>query len=159
MVKYLNGWEMSKEIKNCKVYVRSFPGAKVQCMEDYKKPSIRDEPDHFIVHVGTNDLNSEVSSKSIVESIVDLAMSLKTESNDVSVSNIVLRTDNSLLNQKGSEVNSHLKHLCEERNLYLIDNTKKFRSHHLNKGKLHLNRKGSKLINDTFVRQLSHVLN
>ena len=95
-------------------------------MNDYKKPAIRDEPDHFIVHVGANDLNSEVSSKSIAESIEDLVMSLKTESNDVSVSNIVLRTDNSLLNQKGSEVNSHLKDLCEERDLYLIDNTKKF---------------------------------
>ena len=159
MVKHLNGWEMSKMIRNCKVYVRSFPGAKVQCMDDYKKPSVRDKPDHFIIHVGANDLNSEVSPKSIAESIVDLAMSLKTESNDVSVSNIILRTDNSLLNQKGCEVNSHLKNLCEERNLYLIDNTKKFRSHHLNKGKLHLNRKGSKLLNDTFIRQLSHVLN
>ena len=94
-------------------------------MDDYKKPSIRDEPDHFIVHVGTDDLNSEVSSKSIAESIVDLAMSLKTESNDVNVSNIVLRPDNSLLNQKGSEVNSHLKQLWEERNLYLIGNPKK----------------------------------
>ena len=143
MVKHLNGWEMSKKTKNCKVYVRSFPAAKVQCMNDYKKPSVRDKPDHFIIHVGTNDLNSEVSPKSIAESIVDLAMSLKTESNDVTVSNITLRTDNSLLNQKGCEVNSHLKDLCEERNLYLIDNTKKFRSHHLNKGKLHLNRKGS----------------
>ena len=30
MVKHLNGWEMSKKIKNCKVYVRSFPGAKVR---------------------------------------------------------------------------------------------------------------------------------
>ena len=30
MVKHLNGWEMSKKIKNCKVYVRSFPSAKVQ---------------------------------------------------------------------------------------------------------------------------------
>ena len=127
-------------------------------MDDYKKPSIRDEPDHFIVHVGKNDLNLEVSSKSIAESIVDLATSLKTESNNVSVSNIILRIDNSLLNQKGSEINSHLKQLCEERNLYLIDSTKKFRSHHLNKGKLHLNRKGSKLLNDTFIRQLSRVL-
>ena len=53
MVKHLTGWEMFKNIKNCKVYVRSFPGAKLQCMDDYKKPSIRDEPDHFIVHVGT----------------------------------------------------------------------------------------------------------
>ena len=38
MAKHLNGWEMSKKIKNCKVYVRSFPGTKVRCMEDYKKP-------------------------------------------------------------------------------------------------------------------------
>ena len=87
--------EMSKKMKNCKVYVRRFPGAKVQCMDDYKKPSIRDKPDHFVIHVETNDLNSEVSPKSIAESIVDLAMPLKTESNDVSVSNIILRTDNS----------------------------------------------------------------
>ena len=141
------------------VYVRSFPDAKVQCMDDYKKPSVKDKPDHFIIHVETNNLNSEVSPKSIAESIVDLAMSLKTESNDVSVSNIILRTDNSLLNQIGCELNSHLKDLCEEKNLYLTDNTKMFRSHHLNKSKLHLNRKGSKLLNDTFIRQLSHVLN
>ena len=51
-------------------------------MDDYKKPSMRDGPDHFIIYVETNDLNSEVSSKSIAESVVDLAMSLKTESND-----------------------------------------------------------------------------
>ena len=159
MVKYLNGWETSEKIKNCKVYVPSFPGAKVQCMDDYKKPSIRDKPYYFIIHVRTNDLNSEVSPKFIAESIEDLAMSLKTESNDVSVSNIILRTENSLLNQKGCEVNSHMKDLCEERNLYLTDNTKKFGSHHLNKGKLHLNRKRSKLLNDTFIRQLSHFLN
>ena len=130
MIKHLNGWEMSKKIRNCKVYVRSFPSAKVQCMDDYQKPSIRDKPDHFIIQIGTNDLNSKVSSKSNAESIVDLAMSLKTKSNDVSVSNIILRTDNSLLKQKRCEVNWHLKDLCEERNLYLIDNTKKFRSCH-----------------------------
>ena len=100
-----------------------------------------------------------MSSKSNAELIVDLAMFLKTESSHVSVSNIVLRTENPLLNDIVSEVNLHLKDLCEERNLYLIDNTKSFRSHHLNKGKLHLNRKGSKLLNDTFIRKMSHVPN
>ena len=59
---------------------------------------MRDKPDYFIIHVRTNDFNSEVSPKSIAESIVDLAMSLKTKSNDVSGSNIILRTGNSLLN-------------------------------------------------------------
>ena len=147
---------MSRKIRNCKVYVRSFPGAKVRCMDDYKKPSIRDKPDHFIRHIGNNDFNSEVSPKSIAESIVDLTLSLKTGLNDVSVSNI-LRTDNSLFNQKGYEVNLHLKDFCEERSLYLIDNTKKFRSHHLSKGKLHLNRERYKLLNDTLIGQLSHI--
>ena len=70
MVKHLNGWEMSNKIKNCKLYVRSFPGAKEKYMDYYKKPSIRDKLDHFVIPVGTNDLNSEMSSKFIAESIV-----------------------------------------------------------------------------------------
>ena len=41
-----------------------------------------------------------MSLKPIAESRVDLAISLKTESNVVSVSNIVLKTDNPVLNQK-----------------------------------------------------------
>ena len=52
-------------------------------MDDYKKLSIQDETDHFIVHVGTKDQNSEVSLKSIAESIVGLTIPMKTESNDV----------------------------------------------------------------------------
>ena len=89
---------------------------------------------------------SQVSSKSVTESIGNSAMSLKTESNDAGVSNIILRTDNSLLNQKGCEV-------------IWKDNTKKVRSHHSNKDKLHLNRKWFKLLDDTFIRQLSYILN
>ena len=54
-----------------------------QYIRDYNKSSMRDEPDHFIVHVGTNDLNSEVPSNSVAESILDLAMSLKTKTNDI----------------------------------------------------------------------------
>ena len=69
---------MLKSTKICKVYVQSFSGAKLQCMSDYKKPLMRDKPDDSIVHVGTNDINSEVLSKSVAESIVD-AVSLKAE--------------------------------------------------------------------------------
>ena len=75
----INGWEMLKSIKICKVYARSFPGAKLQCLNAYKKLLMRGEPDDSIVHVGTNDIDSEVLSKSIAESIVDLAVSLKVE--------------------------------------------------------------------------------
>ena len=46
-------------------------------MSDYKKPLMRVKPDHSIVHVGTNDINSEVLSKSIAELTIDLAVTLK----------------------------------------------------------------------------------
>ena len=59
--------------------------ASTKYMEDYKKPWIRDEPDHFILYVGFNDLNFKLWSDSIVESMVNLPMSLKTKLNDVSV--------------------------------------------------------------------------
>ena len=76
---------MFKSIKICKVYIRTFSGAKLQCMSYYKKPLMRGTLDHSIVHVGTNDINSEVLSKSVAESIVD-AVSLKAEWNNVSIS-------------------------------------------------------------------------
>ena len=64
ITKLLNGWELAKGIQSdCKIYVKSFSGATVSCMEDYMKPSIRNSPEHFILHVGTNDLYSEKSSK------------------------------------------------------------------------------------------------
>ena len=45
---------------------------------------------------------------------------------------------NQTLNQKGHEVNTHLKELCKEKNIYLIDNTK---AQHWNKGKPQLNKR------------------
>ena len=66
MVKHLNGWEMSKKLNaNCKVFVKTFSGAKTTCMHDYVKPWVRSSPDHFILHVGTNDLGSDKSPKEI----------------------------------------------------------------------------------------------
>lgn len=69
-------------------------------------------------------------------------MSLKTELNDVSISSNIFRTDNSHINEKESKVNAQLKELCEEKHIYLIDNTEKIKPYHLSKGKLHLNGKG-----------------
>ena len=114
MTKLLNDWEMAKRIQsNCKIYVKTFSGATVSCMEDYMKPSLRNPPDHFILHVGTNDLSSEKSSMEITKSIINLACRLKNEIHDVNVSTIMLRTDDKKLNEKGMEINSDLKKLCK----------------------------------------------
>ena len=99
------------------------------------KPSLRNLPDHFILHVGTNDLYSEKSSMEIAESIINLACRLKSEICDVSVSTIILRTDDKKLNEKGMEV----------KNILLIHNSRKIKARHHNKGKLHLTKYGSRV--------------
>ena len=87
MIKHVNGWEISRKLQgNCKVYVKHFSGANTKCMKDYIKPSQRENPDHYILHVGTNDLCLDRSPELIAKSIIDLALTLKSESHDVSVS-------------------------------------------------------------------------
>ena len=77
IVKHVNGWEIAKKLPNCKVYAKSFSGAKVRCMKDYLKPSLRQNPDHVVLHVGTNDLDSDKDPELIAKSIVDLASTVK----------------------------------------------------------------------------------
>ena len=61
------GWAMSQ-----KLHVNDF---KFECMTDSIKLSIRENPGHFILHVGTNNLNSTTdSAKCIAESIVEKTM-------------------------------------------------------------------------------------
>ena len=105
MTKLLNGLEMAKRVQsNCKIYVKTFSGAMVLRMKDYIKPSLRNPPDHFILNIGTNALSSEKSPLQIVESIMNLASRLKNKIHYVSVSTIILRTDDKKLNEKGIEI-------------------------------------------------------
>ena len=160
MIKHVNGWEISRRLQgNCKVYVKHFSGAKTKCMKDYIKPLQRENSDHYILHVGTNDLCLDRSPELIAKSIIDLALTLKSESHDVSVSNIIVRNDSDTLNKKGCKVNAVLMEMCREKNIYLIDNSKKVKPQHINKGKLHLNQKGSRLLSDIFLKEISHVFN
>ena len=46
-------------------------------MKDYMKPSLRENPDHFILNVGINDLNTERSPELKAKSIADLVTTLK----------------------------------------------------------------------------------
>ena len=120
------------------------------------KPSLRENSDHFILHVCINDLNMKRSPELIAKSIVDLATMLKGNSHDVSVSNIIVRTDNSNLYEKGCEVNAHLTEVCK---LNLINHINKIKLNHVNQGMLHLNQKGSKVLCDALLKELSNVFN
>ena len=73
--------------------MRNFPGATTRCMAGYIKPSIRARPNHFIFHVGTNDLNSNRPPDKIAKAIIDLASELKSEKSGVSISSLIMRAD------------------------------------------------------------------
>ena len=117
MVKKLNGYLLTRKIKHKHlVKVRSFSGAKISCMTDHVKPTLRDiNPDHIILHAGTNDLRMENTDSQIAKAAIDLATSLKNDDRTVTVPGIVQRLHD--LNNKTTEVNRRLVLICKERNI------------------------------------------
>ena len=89
----------------------------------------------------------------MVNTIIDLTTSLKNDKDDAGISNIMLRTDNKNLNEKRCLVNRILAEMCKVKNIYLINHSEKIKSHHLNRGKLYLNEKGSTVLRNTFYKR------
>ena len=144
MVKKVNGFHLTKHIRHkYLVKVRSFSSAKTRCMHDHVKPTMRDfDPEHVIIHVGTNDLNSNKTASQIANSIVELVLSLKNDRNSIYVSLIVPRNDN--LNNKVNEVNTRLTNLYNHRGIPVINHTDTIDpGNHLNESQIHLNRYGN----------------
>ena len=56
VLKSVNGWKMSRKATNCKFSIKSFSGAKIKDMNDYIKPALQENPNHFILHIETNDI-------------------------------------------------------------------------------------------------------
>ena len=100
IVKSVHGYLLTKKLRNKKlIKIRSFSGARVSCMYDHVEPTIREfNPNHIILHVGTNELKSSKTASLISRSVIDLALSLKSETNAVMISLIVPRKDS--LNNK-----------------------------------------------------------
>ena len=128
-------------------------------MADYIKPLIQAKWDHFILHVGTNDLNSNRPPGEIAKAIIDLASELKSELSGVSISSIVMRADKPELDKKRSEVNHYLKEMCNIKNFFLIDHSKKIKASHLNSSRFYLNRKGTNILNSSLTQHILKVFN
>ena len=152
IVKHIRGWEIKKLDNKQKVYGRLFSGSKVSCMKDYVKPLIRENnPDH-IFHVGTNDVPSEKTAQVIAQSIVDLAKSVANDNLQVTVSSIVPRNDQ--WSKKVYDVDKVLLNLCKDVNIPLISHSAIDAKRNLNNSKLHLNIRGSRKLQENFVKYL-----
>ena len=152
IIKHVKSYSLPKSLDNCKVYIKDFPGARVRCMQDYARPTIRENPDHIILHVGTNDLTTNIPPEKVAKSIIDLASSLKSNSCSVAISNITVRNDR--YRKKVVQVNRHLKTLCIEKNFELISHENIITEKHLNGSKLHLNKTGTVILSNTFTEAI-----
>ena len=120
-----------------------FSSAKVQCTYDHAKPTRRDvNPENIILHIGTNDLNFDKTSSQIARSIIDLDVSLKANTNTITIFFITPQNDH--LNNKASKVNDLLVNMCGERHIPNTGHSKTIRrGTHLNKSELHVNKFGT----------------
>ena len=57
-----------------------------------------------------------------------------------------------------TEVNKVLNELCKEKNLHYINHEKKITVKYLNGSKLHLNKKDTSILSNTFVESISNTL-
>ena len=121
-------------------------------MKHYVKPAEEESPNLYILHVGTNDLRESKSAEKIADEIIDLAITLKNETNEVTVSGICPREDN--LNDKATSVIENLAKRCQRQKLGFIEHDQLNAKKHTNSSKLHLNKAGNSTLQRTFLNEI-----
>ena len=154
LLKDVKPYQLKHKVKkNDKLYVQSYRGARTSAMKHHANASLEFKSDIFILHCGTNDLTLEKTPETIATDILEIGLQLKSDNNDVYISGILTRRDD--LNDKGRKVNDYLKLRCPNYALRYIDNTKVITNRHLNQSGLHLNKDGTQLLSENFLRVIN----
>ena len=128
IVKHLNGYQISRKLSStCKVYVRNFPGAKTRCMTIWSHRCVKTPTTLFLIWI-PNDLQNLLLNRLPIFNLTKKREHDVSISNIivVSISNIIVRTDNQELKEKALTVKKELPEICRERSLYFIDNLTHF---------------------------------
>ena len=128
-IKNIEAHRMKECIKSRekKFYIKSFSGATIADMTDYSKPTQKYNPDLIFLHSCTNDLKLPKDPEEISNEIIKLALNMKTDTNDVTVSGITIRDDE--FNEKGQKVKGILKIECKKYALGFVDNSNITKKH------------------------------
>ena len=108
----------------------------------------------YPLDVGTNSPGTNKPAEEIATEICDLAADLRNGTNEVVVSAIISRCDDSTLITKAKTVNEKLKTLCGENGLDFIEHQNINSTKHLNRSALHLNRIGTVLLANNLIKYL-----
>ena len=125
------------------VVVRNHPGSTTEDIKSHIIPSLKKNRDLIIIHTGTNDITNKVETILNLQSIVN-TIKKKSANTKICISSLFVRKDKKGIEIKVSELNRQLKTFCEENLIHFLSNENIDESC-LGRGKLLLNRKGSKL--------------
>ncbi|CAB3997496.1 Hypothetical predicted protein [Paramuricea clavata] len=155
MTKYIQAHKLGRST-NDRVTSKSFSGAKCKDMKHYIMPTLEKKPDEIILHVGTNDLKTS-SAKTVVKDIMALKdFVVKTSPRTkVTISELIVRTDDETLNNKIKQINTLLKQNCAADNTPLIEHSD-VNNDCLNQSGVHLNNKGTALFALSIINHIRH---
>ena len=153
MTKHLQAYRIGLST-NERVVSKSFSGATCKDMKHYIVPTLEKKPDELILHIGTNDLKDR-APKEIVRDIMALKEFVVKSSpqTKVTISELVLRTDDKKLNDKVKNVNELLKKSCDNNNLSIIGHAD-IDGQCINQSGVHLNKKGTSLFALSIIKHL-----
>ena len=154
MFSHVDGLKMHKSLKRKhNITVKAFGGSTIKHMEHYSKPPLERNPELVILHIGTNDIKSNKSPSEIASNIHNLAERMEQGERKVAISALIPRNDSEELAKKSDMVNIELKKLCEGKGTDLIEHTA-LTTRHLNGSNLHLNRFGTTIFANDFMRYI-----
>ena len=135
------------------ITVKAFGGSTVKHMEHYSKPRLERNPELIILHIGTNDIKTNKSPSEIASNINDLAKKMEQGDRKVAVSALIPRNGSEEVAKKSGVVNSELRKLCKGTGTDVIEH-RTLTTSHLNGSNLHLNRFGTAIFANDFMRYI-----
>ena len=149
MIKHLEPAKFRRGLKSG-ITFRTFSGAKTDDMKHYLQPTLNAKPNHLIIHVGTNDINGK-SPEKIVQNISELGKAAieQVPGLQLSISEIITRSDREDYDQKVQKVNRLVELTCHRESWGFIKHSN-IKKSHLNQSGLHLNRRGTAVLAENF---------
>ena len=159
MLKRMTSYQLSQECRGANSLVRPFVGARVEDMHDYIEPNLRADPDVILLHIGTNNISDPMYDGELV--LVDKINNLIEKIEDrlphviIILSLPVCRNDSYY--GRVLKFNEKIIEYCEKKLINYIANGN-ISGDHLNRGGLHLNAHGCKILYNNITSFINFII-
>ena len=152
IVKRIRGQELSSYLNNKRAFIRSFPGCTAKELNCYIEPTLeREKPDSVILHVGTNNIRGNQSTKEIADDIINIGKKCERQGIRVYISSILYRS-NFYDRKKLRQVNDFLGSCAENNFIYICNDV--ITQQYLWRDGIHLNNEGTNMLANNFIDHL-----